>query len=198
MYLPKGWFAAIGNAIETLSREDPVWGVLGVWGAKASGCRAGFVYCTATGRQLGKAFTGAEEVRSLDEVVLILRKSSGLRFDERLPGFHMYGTDICLEAGRQGMKNYAISAFCIHNSNAYKLLPAQFWRCYLFIRKKWKLALPIATPCIEITYSPWPMIRWNISQALSILSGRYKSRKRVDDPARLYQEIVSSGKVHAI
>ena len=90
---------------------------------------------------------------SLDEVVLIFRKSSGLMFDEYLPGYHLYGADICAEARRQGRKSYAISAFCIHNTNIGGILPLEFWKCYLFMRRKWMNSLPIHTPCTRISLS---------------------------------------------
>src|SRR4051794_37329697 len=136
VYLPEGWVASVEKALEVLSKKDPQWGVLGVWGVKRSGEGVGYLYCAGLMRKLGQAFDDAPEVRSLDEVVLIIRKSSGLRFDESLPGFHMYGTDICLEAKRQGMKCHAISAFCVHNTNGYKMLPVQFWQSYFLMRRK--------------------------------------------------------------
>src|SRR5690348_9415030 len=44
MYLPERWPLDLDGAIQTLERSDPHWGVLGVWGPRASGERAGFVY----------------------------------------------------------------------------------------------------------------------------------------------------------
>jgi hypothetical protein len=134
------------------------------------------------------------EVRTLDEVLLILKKSSGLRFDQRIPGFHMYGADICLEAHRHGLKCYAISAFCIHNTNQYGLLPLQFWQGYLAMRRKWKAQLPIKTSCTEITRWCWPMIRSNVARAINLATGRDKPpAKRVSDPNQLCREIATTG-----
>jgi glycosyltransferase involved in cell wall biosynthesis len=192
VYLPPGWLASLRRALDLLSKLDPTWGILGVYGVnKSSDSGAGFLYCAASGR-LGNFFEGPREVRSLDEVLLIMRKSSNLRFDEQLPGFHMYGTDICLEARRRGMKSYAISAFCIHNSNGYGMLPLQFWRCYLFMRKKWRAQLPIATSCTEITFGCLPVIRFNISRAANIALGRYRGTTPFADPSRFYLDLASS------
>jgi len=129
----------------------------------------------------------------LDEVLLIIRKSSKLRFDEKIGGFHLYATDLCLEAESRGMKNYAISAFGIHNSNAYKLLPVGFWQCYLQLRKKWKKVLPVVTPCIRITFWCWPIIHYNITQSVNLLLKRLKSGSRVADPSAFYRELVGAG-----
>ena len=68
-------------------------------------------------------------VQTLDEIVLILKKSSGLRFDDSLPHFHFYGTDICLRAAQRGMRSYAISAFCVHNTHQTLVLPEEFYEC---------------------------------------------------------------------
>ena len=194
MYLPEGWADAFERTLNALAEVDPNWGVLGVWGVTRNGGQAGHVYCTATIRMLGGAFEGVKRVRTLDEVILAVRKSSGLRFDPAMPGFHLYGTDICLEAERRGMKCYAISAFCIHNSNAYRLLPWEFWKNYLYVRSKWKAVLPIRAPCAEVTGSYWPMIRYNLVQRANILLGRHSNNgRRIDDPRRLYRELAAGG-----
>jgi GT2 family glycosyltransferase len=196
VYLPVGWVAAVEKAVEVLAKQDPRWAVLGIWGVQRSGLGVGNLYCAGLMQRLGQTFEMPKEVRSLDEAVLIVRKSAGVRFDENLPSFHMYGTDICQEANRQGMKCYAISAFCIHNTNGYNMLPWDYWKCYFLMRKKWKQQLPIATPCSKITFWCWPMIRWNIKQALNIMLKRHKPGKRVQDPGRLYQENLVSVVTH--
>jgi hypothetical protein len=191
VYLPQGWLASLRRALDRLSKMDPTWGILGVYGVNKSwDDAAGFLYCAASGK-IGHLFEGPREVRALDEVLLIVRKSSKLRFDQQL-GFHMYGTDICLAARQLGMKSYAISAFCVHNANGYQMLPWQFWRTYLFMRKKWRSELPIATPCTRITLGCWPMIRWNITRAANIALGRYRRRTRLADPSRFYLDLASS------
>jgi len=195
VYFPEGWLAAVEKAVQTLQKKDPQWAVLGIWGIKRSRERAGNLYCAGLMKQLGGIFDEPAEVRSLDEAVLIVRKSSGVRFDEEMPGFHMYGTDICLDAARRGLKCYAISAFCIHNTNGYKMLPWEFWKNYFLMRRKWRSELPITTSCTEITFWCWPMIRWNITQCLNILMKRHKPGQRVQDPGRLYRDNLSCGLV---
>ncbi len=190
VFLPETWLHDLNKTLELLSRSDPQWAVLGAWGVKASGECAGHVYCAGNIKRLGAPFEGVAEVTSLDELILILRKSSGVRFDERLEGFHMYGTDICLESRRRGMKCYAIPAFCVHNTNGYSLLPFQFWRNYFFMRKKWKSFLPITTSCTKITRWCWPMIWWNIDRAANLILRRHKTGKRVQNPQQLYRQLL--------
>ena len=199
VYLPEGWIMKVQEAIKIMAETDPNWGVLGVWGTKNSTEHVGFIYDGAWRRVLGAEFQGGREVDSLDEVVLIMRKPSGLRFDPQIPGFHMYGADICQEAKRQGKKCYALAAFCIHNTNQYKMLPWQFWKAYLKMRRKWNAYLPLRTTCIEITHWCWPMLRWNLVRGINLITGRDSSPVgRVENPSQLYFELVNSGKVNPL
>jgi len=195
VFLPAGWTSQLQKSLHWFAQHDPQWAVAGIWGVQRSGARFGNVYCTGLGQRLGADFAPPVEVRTVDELLFVVRKSSGVRFDENIPGYHMYGTDICLEAQRRGLKTYAISAFCIHNTNGYGMLPWQFWKAYLRMRRKWKPVLPVITPCTEIT--PWcgPMIRWNAVQAANLMLKRHKIGKRTADPAALYRELVATGKI---
>lgn len=189
VYLPPGWAARLQETLEWFDQNDPQWAVAGVWGVTRTGARHGFVYCTGLGRHLGGDFAPPVEVRTVDELLLVVRKSSGIRFDEQIPSYHMYGTDICLEAQHRGLKCYAISTFCIHNTNGYGMLPLEFWKCYLLMRRKWKKVLPIITPCAEITASCWSEFRSNLAQVKNILLGKHHPGKRVADPAQLYKQL---------
>jgi len=197
VFLPAGWGEQLQRALASLAVTDPNWAVAGVWGGKQSGKFTGHLYCAGLERVLGQPATPPVEVSSLDELLLIVRKSSGVRFDERLEGFHLYGTDICLEARARGMKSYAISAFCIHNTNGYRMLPLEFWKSYLFLRRKWRSQLPIAASCTTITTWCWPMVWWNIDRVANLLLRRHHPGRRVPNPKALYEDIVRSGKVVA-
>jgi hypothetical protein len=56
-------------------------------------------------------------VISIDEHLMVLRKSAGIRFDEEAPGFHLYGTDICLTAQARGLGSVVIDAPVVHLSH---------------------------------------------------------------------------------
>jgi len=189
VFFPEGWLERLGGIIADLEKSDPNWGVLGVWGVSENGVPSGHVYCMATGRILGHDNTPPTPVMTLDEVILIVKKSSGLLFDSKLKGFHFYGTDICLEAKSKGMRSYSISSLCIHNTNGYKYLPYAFWANYLFIRRKWKSQLPIHTSCTIITRWCLPVIVWNIRRVIMQIRGRLKPNKRVPDPRILLHKL---------
>ncbi|MGI9212405.1 MAG: hypothetical protein ACR2HF_08005, partial [Methylococcaceae bacterium] len=91
------------------------------------------------------------EVDTLDEIVLIFRHSSGLRFDPALPHFHLYGTDLCLSARALGRLAWVIPLPCIHNTHELIELPAEYYLCYDYIKFKWWQYLPIHTPCSRIS-----------------------------------------------
>ncbi len=152
VYYPEQWLHDLDKALKHLEKSDPKWGVLGCWGNNHRGLDAGYLYSVGLG-VLGKPFELPVEMETLDEYALILRKSSGLRFDPALPHFHFYGTDICMAARERGLRSYAISAFAVHNTSYGPLAP-DFFRCYWPIRKKWAKYMPIQTSCIRIT-------RWN-------------------------------------
>jgi len=152
IYLPRGWKADLGCALAQLEAQDPNWGAVGLVGmaVEPSHAIAGYCYSTGLQRIVGKPFDKPVEVISLDEIVLVIRRSSGLCFDDALPGFHLYGTDLCLEARKRDLRSYAVQAFCIHNTNGIKQFPMDFWRAYLYLRRKWWDYLPVQTCCIKI------------------------------------------------
>jgi hypothetical protein len=191
MFLPQEWMPSLQRNLDHLAKTDPNWGVLGIWGATHDGGRAGHLYWTGLHEAVGAPFEHPVEVSTLDEMILIFRKSSGLKFDPNIPGFHMYGPDICMEAKRRGMKSYVFSGFCVHNTNEYKMLPLQFWQAYMAMRKKWETSLPIHTTCTQITRFCWPMILWNTVRFANLALNRLHPKVRAEDPRQVYQSLLA-------
>ncbi|MGA3048229.1 MAG: glycosyltransferase family A protein [Terracidiphilus sp.] len=160
-FLPATWLPNLAHSIQQLTDIDAQWAVLGSFGVTQSRPpdMRGFCYSTGLRRTLGAPFAEPVPAQSLDEFVLIVRKSSGIRFDEQLPGFHLYGTDICLQAEAQNLGAYIVSAFCIHNANGIVRLPRAFWSAYLYLRHKWWNRLPITTCCTTLTKGCLPIAR---------------------------------------
>lgn len=172
--LPQVWLVQLENALRRLKTDDPRWGVLGCYGVTKEGTPKGHVYSSGLG-VLGKSFDRPEPVQTLDEIVLILRKSSGLRFDSSLPHFHLYGTDVCLAAAQRGMTSYAISAFCIHNTQYNLVLPNDFYECCEHVRRAWRNCLPIHTSCVRLTRSNLHLYERRLHEAYL----RYIRRKTI-------------------
>lgn len=195
VYLPRDWTTSVERALRFLATDDPKWAVLGVFGAMRNGPHELRGHCYSTGLQsmLGIAFENPLEATSLDELLLVVRRSTGLRFDEELPGFHLYGTDICLQAQVRGLKAYVISAFCIHNSTGLKYFPLAFWRSYLYMRSKWWDRLPVATCCTTLEKTCGRMLA-QIARDLKarLLSSRRPGVRHVDI-AQLHRFLVQRG-----
>jgi len=153
VYLPYRWDKLLASIIEKLDSRQVNWGVLGAYGVDRIGGQHGYVYTNGLKRVLGKN-NKPEEVQSLDELLLVVRKSSGIFFDYNLPHFHLYGTDICMIAQKMGYRAFSISNFCIHNSLPIFKLPDEYWKCVRYLRKKWKRDLPIRT-CVETLHKSW-------------------------------------------
>ena len=183
VYLPENWFDAVSRAIRCLDDAGIAWGVLGSFGVRG-GMPGGWGRVYTTGRGLhGRVIHGPEPVDTLDEIVLITRRMTGLRFDPDLPHFHLYGTDLCLQARSAGLSNYAIPAFCVHNTNQLIELPAEFYLCHDYIKRKWRHCLPIQTSCIVISRFDRERHERHIKSLIHKALGRVmQPLARIDDP----------------
>jgi Glycosyltransferase like family len=190
VYLPKGWAEKMIKSIEVLSDRDPKWAVAGCFGTTASGKGSGILYSSGLKRFVGEFSQEPVQVRTLDEVLLILNLRSELQFDEKLPGFHLYGTDICLEAEQAGMNCYVIPSVLLHNSKGINFLPLNFWKAYLYLRKKWRHRLPVTTPCTRITFYALPIVEDIIRSIWVSVIGKDNAGNRLSDPEKFYNDWV--------
>ena len=124
--LPAGWDQMLASQIGEAERRFGPIGVAGVYGVggvippHAPGSplaaeRLGWV--VDRGRWLRDGPELPARVATLDELLLVVRRDAGLRFDPEL-GFHLYGADICLQAREQGLAVVALAAPCDHNSRS--------------------------------------------------------------------------------
>jgi hypothetical protein len=187
--LPLMWISDLERMLLRLEETDPRWGVLGCYGVTRSNQSKGYIYSPGPG-VIGRPFERPVAVQTLDEVVLIVRRSSGLRFDDTLPHFHLYGTDICLRAKVQGMQSYAISAFCIHNAQEYLILPREFYNCCRHVKRVWRRELPIQTPCTRITRFNVPLYERRLREAhLRYVRHRGLVAPRAKDVPKLIKDV---------
>jgi hypothetical protein len=181
VYFPAEWLVDLNRSLEILKNSDPGWGVLGCSGIKYPDLRAGYVHSVGLGI-LGEPFQHPVPIDTLDEFILILRKSSGLRFDPSLPHFHFYGTDICMLAREQKRGCYAISAFTVHNTS-YGYLAPEFYLCYWHVKKRWRKFLPIQTTCIKVTRWNKELIYRRVKYiGVCLLRRNLKPMPRLEDP----------------
>ena len=150
VYFPTGWMDQLASNISFLNQSDPEWAVIGVYGVKPSGEHVGQAWSSGLNKLLGKPFNQPELVDSIDELVIILNVNSGLSFDDKLPGFHLYATDIVQSANEVGKKAYVINAPVIHNSNSVLFLDANYYKAYSYLKHKWNKRLPIQNCILTI------------------------------------------------
>ena len=157
VYLPAGWDRCLMQQLQEAERRFGSIGVAGVYGVgeviepQHSGQplqaeRIGWV--VDRGRMLRDGPELPAQVAILDELLLVVRRDAGLRFDPDL-GFHLYGADICLQARERGLAVVALAALCHHNSRSVGL-PEAFYRSAEVFARKWSHWLPVATPCVFI------------------------------------------------
>lgn len=179
VYLPAGWNRLLLRRLADLSATHPDWAVYGTFGVAEDGRHVGPVWSSSLGQIVGQVPMAPTAVQSYDELLIVLRRSAGLRFDDNLPGWHMYGTDIAQTARAAGRGAYAGALPCIHNDRYHDMLGADFSECYRFMQRKWAGALPIRTPITKISRSGLHLLRDNwhnrgsrdVRQAMAVGTG---------------------------
>jgi hypothetical protein len=157
VFLPGDWDRLLAQQLQEAEQRFGPIGVAGVYGVgEVIACgdptqplaaeRIGWV--VDRGRMLRDGPELPAQVATLDELVLVVRRDTPLRFDPAL-GFHLYGADICLQAREQGLAVVALAAPCHHNSRSVGL-PEAFYDSAAIFARKWGHRLPVATPCVVI------------------------------------------------
>ncbi|WP_371038488.1 hypothetical protein [Rhodosalinus sp. FB01] len=155
VYLPLGWEETLMQKVSDLETLDPNWAVIGLFGVDLNGGNVGRVWDSGIGREIGFGCSAPIPVQSFDELLLVLNRDCGLRFDPDLPSFHLYGTDIVQTAISSGKRAYVIDAPVVHNSLPVPTLRGGFTLAYNYMRKKWWERLPIVTPVTRLTRRGW-------------------------------------------
>lgn len=154
VFLPEGWLKALERQWRRAeSHHRGGVAVAGVYGVKTlspdprkKNVRAG--HLLDRGQLLREPAILPREVDSLDECVVAIDVASGLRLDPAL-GWHLWATDLCLQAQERGMVAVAVDAYCEHwssQSRHYAHLPPEYAASREVFRKKWRHRLPIETP----------------------------------------------------
>ncbi len=160
VYLPCGWFDQLSHAIRQLDALDERWAVAGLSGVMHDGTFVAHVWDSGLGFVNGGPFSTPARAASLDELVLIMRRSSGVTFDADLPCFHLYGTDIVLDAEAKGRTAYVIDVPAIHNARPIPMrrLGRDYVEAYRYTARKWRARLPWPTVIFRLTANPLPLL----------------------------------------
>lgn len=130
---PSGWVERLVGQVEAVERRcRGNWGVAGTFGRRGEEW-LGHVQDRHGHRCLGALPT---EVETLDEHCLVVRRDLGLRFDPGLPGYHLYGVDLCLECMIRGHPNYALDCCVTHLG--YGAKGEDYRRIRRVLERKWR------------------------------------------------------------
>jgi hypothetical protein len=184
VYLPAGFAARLDNALDWLEEHQPNAAILGVGGVGVEGKLAGRAWSSGLGQIVGNAEGLPRRVQSLDEMLIIVRVDTGLRFDEAMPGFHLYGTDLVLSAAQQGKSAWVADLPTIHHSHAVVQLGGDFARAWRFLQKKWHMQLPLPNLVCTVTHSGWPLLLQDFRVRRRMRGARVRPAP-VGDPAEI-------------
>lgn len=159
VYLPRRFFPELAKQLAILDRMDPDWAVAGAVGKTAEGDVVGQAWSTGIGVLTGQPIDGPRPVVTLDELIIIVRRGAGLAFDETLPGFHLYASDIVQIARARGLGAYALPLPVIHHSRPLVRLDAGYHRAYRHMQAKWSHLLPIPNLVCPIEKSPLTLFK---------------------------------------
>lgn len=184
VFLPEGWERLLAARLAALTAADPGWAVAGAFGIGTDGAGYGPVWSTSLSQIVGRVTLAPVAVQSLDECLIVLRRAAGLRFDEGLPNFHLYGTDIVQQARARGLGAWALPLPLVHNDGYKDSLGPDFAAPFHYLRRKWRAALPIRTPVITIAWHGLHLMRANRRAARNRALRRAMAAPTATDPAR--------------
>lgn len=151
VYLPQGWERRLTARIAEVAALDADWALLGAFGIGLDRAHVGPVWSSSLGMIVGRVPLAPVRVQSFDEMLIVLRRDSGLRFDEALRGWHFYGTDIVQTARARGLHAYACGLPAVHNDRYHGDLGPEFTAGYRAMQRKWAGVLPLVTPITKIS-----------------------------------------------
>lgn len=152
VYLPNGWKRVLVERIAEVERHDPDWGLIAAYGVGLDGRHWGPIWSSALSGVIGGVPARPEPIQSADELLIVLRPGTGLRFDTAMPHFHFYGTDIVQSARAIGLGAYALPLPLVHNDLFDKQLGRDYRTGYHFIRRKWRRALPLRATTVTVSW----------------------------------------------
>jgi len=138
---PENWIDKLYERILQVEKITKNWGVIGTNGVSPRWEKFGLAY-DRNGKvvwRFGKEEMGVCAMQTMDEPCIITKKSLGLKFDEKLDGFHFYGADLCLESLNRGFVNYAIWNPVCHDFQGRSLTCGKndYMRQLDILAKKW-------------------------------------------------------------
>lgn len=193
VYFPAGWDTRLIQAVNALEDSAADWGILGVWGIGAANNYHGRVWCSGSNQEFSGPTGNLVPVASIDEIVIVVKRSIALTFDQELPGYHFYATDLALHARQRGLGTYVFDGPVVHNSRTVPQLGAAYVQAYRYMQRKWRSQLPLPTCVIPLTRTGWPLHKYRAKVALRLLLNRVDFHPRHNSPVHVAQKLGYEG-----
>ena len=151
VYLPDGWEYQVLDQIKKVDAFDMYWGAIGPAGVMCRGDGKKLFSGHIQDRDLLRYTEGLPiEVYSLDEVMVIMRRSAMYVWDEKMPTYHLAATELCMRLRESGHRSYAIDAPIRHESKLSLVVPSEFDRSVGYLVAKHPNEFIIFATCVTL------------------------------------------------
>ncbi len=161
--------------IDGLNKDHPNWAVAGNCGGKSNLAE---IYHLHDPNGFHHASPLPQQVQTLDENFLVIRRGSGVRCSTELSGFHLYAADLCLNAAALGCSSFVIDFYFTHlsggnvGSDHFKAGLREFQQHW---DRKFGVCL-VRTPCTFFYLSRYAVVRRLLAQkaAMKLVRAGFK------------------------
>jgi len=143
VYLPQGWPARMVAQWRLARQEGGPVGIGGVFGVLDRRVPFDAIGRVVHRDRLLSHRDLPSDVDGLDELLMVVPRDTPLRVDPAL-GWHLYGTDLALQAQERDMRVVVVDAPCHHNSLTGRV-PSKYRDSERVLARKWQKLLPIHT-----------------------------------------------------
>jgi len=143
VYLPEGWPARLTAQWHLAQSQGGTVGIAGVFGVLDRRVPFDAIGRVVHRDRLLSHRDLPSDVDGLDELLMVVPRDTPLRVDAEL-GWHLYGTDLALQAQDRNLRVVVVDALCHHNSLTGRV-PWKYRESERVLARKWKQKLPIHT-----------------------------------------------------
>jgi hypothetical protein len=143
VYLPEGWPARMVAQWRLAERQGGPIGIGGVFGVLDRKVPFDAIGRVVHRDRLLSHRSLPADVDGLDELLMIVPRHTSLHVDGAL-GWHLYGTDLALQAHAGGLRVVVLDAPCHHNSLTGRV-PWKYRESERVLARKWEALLPVHT-----------------------------------------------------
>ena len=143
VYVPAGWPARLGAQWRLAQAQGGPVGIAGVFGVLDRRVPFDAIGRVVHRDRLLSHRSLPADVDGLDELLMVVPRDTPLRVDATL-GWHLYGTDLALQAQQRDLRVVVLDAPCHHNSLTGRV-PWKYRESERVLARKWEKLLPIHT-----------------------------------------------------